>query len=113
MLRAVKAEVAADTVKRSLYSRAASIAAMMRRLRRYCRPGRADGMSKMLTFLAGHPIHDRGGTTKELNAELAQLRKDNPVGTEKYKQPAVQKRIMEINEQLYPGGAVGQGGRTA
>jgi hypothetical protein len=66
--------------------------------------------NNMLTFLAGHPIHHRGGTTKELNDELAQLRRDNPVGTPKYAQPAVQKRIMEINEFLHGNG---QGGRTS
>jgi hypothetical protein len=53
-----------------------------------------------------------GGAKAALLAELSQLRKDNPPGTEKYKNPAVQKRIMQINETLYPGDIVGQGGRT-
>jgi hypothetical protein len=52
------------------------------------------------------------GSKAALQAELARIRKENPVGTERYKNPAVQKRIMQINETLYPGDIVGQGGRT-
>ncbi|PDT71730.1 hypothetical protein CO683_00800 [Bradyrhizobium ottawaense] len=36
-----------------------------------------------------------------LQTELQQLMHDNPPGTEKYKNPAVQKRIGEINQALY------------
>jgi hypothetical protein len=54
----------------------------------------------MLTFLAGHPIHHHGHA-KEQRDELAQIYKDNPVGTDNYKRPAVQKRIKEINEYLH------------
>jgi hypothetical protein len=54
-----------------------------------------------------------GGSKAALLAELSQIRKDNPVGTEKYKNPAVQRRITQINETLYPGDIVGRGGRTA
>lgn len=36
-----------------------------------------------------------------LQTELQQLMHDNPPGTEKYKAPAVQKRIGEINQSLY------------
>jgi hypothetical protein len=58
------------------------------------------------------PVYRGNGTKASLLAELAKIRKDNPVGTEKYKQPEVQRRIMQINETLYPGDIVGQGGRT-
>jgi hypothetical protein len=54
-----------------------------------------------------------GGSKAALLDELSQIRKDNPVGTPKYAQPAVQKRIQQINEILYPGDIVGRGGRTA
>lgn len=36
-----------------------------------------------------------------LQGELQQIMSDNPPGTEKYKSPAVQNRIKQINEQLY------------
>jgi hypothetical protein len=36
-----------------------------------------------------------------LQTELQQLMNDNPPGTEKYKAPAVQARIKQINESLY------------
>jgi hypothetical protein len=59
------------------------------------------------------PAFRGNGSKAALQAELAQIRKDNPVGTEKYKNPAVQRRITQINETLYPGDIVGRGGRTA
>lgn len=37
-----------------------------------------------------------------LKDELAQIMRDNPTTSEKYKQPHIQKRIREINQQLYP-----------
>jgi hypothetical protein len=58
------------------------------------------------------PVYRGNGTKASLLAELANIRKENPVGSDKYRQPAVQKRIMQINESLYPGDIVGQGGRT-
>jgi hypothetical protein len=58
------------------------------------------------------PVFGGNGTRASLQAELAQIRKDNPVGTPKYAQASVQKRIMAINERLYPGDIVGQNGRT-
>lgn len=39
-----------------------------------------------------------------LQTELGQIMADNPPGTEKYKAPAVQARISQINEQLYGNG---------
>jgi hypothetical protein len=36
-----------------------------------------------------------------LQTELSQIMRDNPPGTEKYKAPAVQARIKQINESLY------------
>jgi hypothetical protein len=71
-----------------------------------------NSMSERFTSSAA-PAFRGNGSKASLQAELAQIRKDNPVGTEKYKQPAVQKRIMQINETLYgTGNIVGQGGRT-
>lgn len=50
---------------------------------------------------------------QSLQEELATIRRENPVGTPKYAQASVQKRIMEINEALHgTGGAVGQSGRA-
>ena len=74
--------------------------------------------NRMLSSLAGHPVHDGTGLAVGLRgnsakAELAQIRRDNPVGSAGYRRPEVQKRIMEINEQLFPGKIVGTGGRTA
>lgn len=58
------------------------------------------------------PAFRGNGSKASLQAELSKIRKDNPVGTEKYKDPAVQKRIFEINQRLFPGDIVGQNGRT-
>lgn len=45
--------------------------------------------------------------------EKAALLQENPIGSANYRKPAVQKRIMEINEALHgTGAAVGQGGRS-
>jgi len=41
------------------------------------------------------------GEKQTLQTELNQLMHDNPPGTEKYKAPAVQTRIKQINEALY------------
>lgn len=41
------------------------------------------------------------GERQSLQAELSQIMADNPPGTEKYKSPAVQNRIKQINESLY------------
>jgi hypothetical protein len=61
-------------------------------------------------FIGAVGADQRGSLQTELNT----IRAANPVGSVGYRTPAVQKRIMEINEQLYPdGGVVGQGGRTA
>lgn len=47
-----------------------------------------------------------------LEGELEKLMRDNPPGTAKYNDPAVQKRVREINEKLYgTAPLVGQGGR--
>jgi hypothetical protein len=58
------------------------------------------------------PVFRGNGSKASLQAEKAQILKDSPPGSAKYREPAVQKRIMEINERLYPGDIVGQGGRT-
>jgi hypothetical protein len=59
------------------------------------------------------PAYRGNGSKASLATELAQIRKDNPVGSQGYKQRAVQDRIMQINEALYgTGNIVGQGGRT-
>jgi hypothetical protein len=58
------------------------------------------------------PVYRGNGSKASLLAELAQIREKNPVGSAGYRKPEVQKRIMQINESLYPGDAVGQGGRT-
>jgi hypothetical protein len=49
-----------------------------------------------------------------LEAELQQIMRDNPPGTDRYRQPAIQTRLRQINEQLHgrtP--VVGTAGRTA
>jgi hypothetical protein len=47
-------------------------------------------------------------------ARLNQLYKDNPPGTDKYKQPHVQREIAQLSRSLYgDGDIVGTGGRTA
>jgi hypothetical protein len=47
-------------------------------------------------------------------AEMNKIYKDNPPGTEKYKDPAVQRRIAQLAEIMSGGGSiVGSGGRTA
>jgi len=49
-----------------------------------------------------------------LQAEMQQIMADNPPGTEKYKSPAVQKRLGEINTALYGSAPiVGMAGRSA
>jgi hypothetical protein len=58
------------------------------------------------------PAFRGNGSKASLQAEKARILKDSPPGSAKYREPAVQKRIMEINERLYPGDIVGQGGRT-
>jgi hypothetical protein len=76
--------------------------------------GEDDSMSQRYSAPSEAPAFRGGGGSKAaLLAELSQIRKDNPVGTEKYKNPAVQRRITQINETLYPGDIVGRGGRTA
>ena len=48
-----------------------------------------------------------------LQGELEQLYRDNPVGTDKFNQPSVQKRMREINVALHgEAPAVGQMGRS-
>jgi hypothetical protein len=45
---------------------------------------------------------------------MNKIYKDNPPGTEKYKDPAVQRRIAQLADILSGGGSiVGSGGRTA
>jgi hypothetical protein len=58
------------------------------------------------------PVYRGNGTKASLLVELAQIREKNPVGSAGYRKPEVQKRIMQINESLYPGDIVGQNGRT-
>jgi hypothetical protein len=56
----------------------------------------------------------RGSGTSAAQAEFNKLYKDNPPGTEQYKNLQVQKRIAELAEIIGGGGnIVGQGGRTA
>jgi hypothetical protein len=51
---------------------------------------------------------------QSLKDELAQLMEENPPGTEKYKQPRVQRRIQQLTSAIYGDGpAVGHGGRYA
>jgi hypothetical protein len=53
------------------------------------------------------------GSKASLQAELTQLRRENPAGSQGYRRPEVQKRITQLNEALYGNGnIVGQGGRT-
>jgi hypothetical protein len=58
------------------------------------------------------PAFRGNGSKASLRAEKAKILKDSPPGSAKYRDPAVQKRIMQINEALFPGDIVGQGGRT-
>jgi hypothetical protein len=58
------------------------------------------------------PAFRGNGSKASLQAEKAKILKDSPPGSAKYRDPAVQKRIMQINEALFPGDIVGQGGRT-
>lgn len=41
------------------------------------------------------------GERESLKAELERLYRENPVGTDKFNDPAVQKRMREINESMY------------
>lgn len=46
--------------------------------------------------------------------EINQIMRDNPPGTEKYKDPKIQARLRELNEKLHgTGGIVGSAGRAA
>jgi hypothetical protein len=58
------------------------------------------------------PAFRGNGSRASLQAEKAKILKDSPPGSAKYKDPAVQKRIKQINETLFPGDIVGQNGRT-
>jgi hypothetical protein len=77
---------------------------------------------KMLTFLAGHPIHhgtegaDRGPGlgVSAAQAELNEIYKATPPGTAGYKEAAVQKRVHQLMERIHgTGSIVGTDGRTA
>lgn len=50
---------------------------------------------------------------QSIQEELNQVMRDNPPGTDKYRDPTVQKRIRELNEKLHGSGpVVGQAGRA-
>jgi hypothetical protein len=74
--------------------------------------------SRMDTFLTGYetPGQTQARPRGQSGAQdrLNQLYKDNPPGTEKYKQPHVQKEIARLMSSLHgDGDIVGTGGRTA
>jgi hypothetical protein len=80
------------------------------------------GYNRMLSMLAGHPVHHSDGTgpsrptpgMSRAQAELDQIYKDNPPGSEGYKAASVQKRITELTERLHGGeSVVGTNGRTS
>jgi hypothetical protein len=56
----------------------------------------------------------RGSGSSAAQAEQAKLLRDNPPGSEKYRNPDVQRRMAELSRMIAGGGdIVGTGGRTA
>ena len=75
--------------------------------------------NRMLSSLAGHPVHDGTGPGTPLRptaaqAELNALYEQTPPGSQGYRTAAVQRRVQQLQEGIHgTGSIVGNNGRTA